>query len=125
MAYKGRFSSSAKSAAASRETRKPASKLSEAGGLSPTEQRATRGMAFLRLVLFSFAVIVLGLLVSGAVVAWMGTVLATMSGVTSKTSLMTMLDAWFFPMVMISVLMALVTFAALRRIWHFLEKRFN
>lgn len=127
MARKGRFSSSAprKGDTASVKSSKSKVNLSEAGGISPTEQRATRGMLFLRYVLFGVAVILLGLLISGAVLAWMGTVLATMSGVTSKTSLMTMLNSWFMPMIMLSVLMGLVTFAALRRIWHFLEKRFN
>lgn len=127
MARKGRFSSSAprKGDTASVKSSKSKVNLSEAGGISPTEQRAARGMSFLRYVLFGVAVILLGLLISGAVLAWMGTVLATMSGVTSKTSLMTMLNSWFMPMIMLSVLMGLVTFAALRRIWHFLEKRFN
>lgn len=144
MARSGRFSNP-KPSLDKPTAKKPTVKKSphvttnEAGGLDAEQGASTASSAVsglgtrerftiapaIKYMIFGVVTLFFGILVAGAVVAWLGTVLATMSNVDANTSLLTMLDSWFFPMLTLSILAALMLFAGLRRFWHSLEKRFG
>lgn len=139
MARTGRFSNPKPARDKSTVKKSPRVMTNEAGGLDAEPSASTVSSATgalgarerftiapaIKYMIFGVVTLFFGILVAGAVVAWLGTVLATMSNVDANTSLLTMLDSWFFPMLTLSILTALMLFAGLRRFWHSLEKRFG
>lgn len=112
---KGRFST----------TSKPAAREASSSTASDSTTTGGSSRGFLKYVVFAFVGLFVSMLASLALVTWLGTVAASITSTTPNTSLLTMLDAWFFPMLTLSIIVAGVTLAMLRRLWHALERRFG